>query len=232
MATLCRMHEAGLAEVAKRRVDVLEMDAALNGISKLKRDRVAIRAWFRSGLSPEEFSRREDFEDFEFARMIDEAAEAMRLQPIHEQFRVYTEDLVVGVDAIADALGRTRRTTERLVAKGKLPVGTVHGLPVSSEGVLRPFRAQKSRRGDDRPRWYRPQWRQLYSKPWKAKHGQGLRVYTHGAALTLERALVAIDAHLGLNVRRIQADCIAPSASEPAAPSNSSAAQGCRRSGI
>jgi hypothetical protein len=196
MPILCRAYDAWLTTVARQRTCDIEMHAVLDGIVALKRDKVALTAWFKSGLSPEDFCRREDYEPYQFARMIDAAAEAMRIQPLAVDLRVNAPDLLVGVEAIAEQLGRTIRTTQRLIDAGKLPVGVLHGLVVSTEGVLRPFRAQKSRRGDDRPKWYRPQLIELYTKPWKAKHGKGRSVLP----MTLERALAVIDAHLGLNV--------------------------------
>jgi hypothetical protein len=191
IAKLCDARLAHQFSYKHAELDMFDMLDLLNEPDtdpELERDRQIIVAWFRGdlsqaafakarGISPMQFSRRLDGYCRYLAHVLDSTGSRQRLWfPIWPASR----DLITGLDDIARAMGRDVRATQRMIGRGELPVGKIHGALVANIRFLpgakvKPAKPPAPRRRvatPKHPHWRWPtiprvvanEWRALYSR--------------------------------------------------------------------
>ncbi|MGD0184025.1 MAG: hypothetical protein ABSC25_02115 [Roseiarcus sp.] len=112
--------------------------------------------WMKSGMSQREFCRSKGVGQTSFrntvakfcagvAERLNASGVTVRAEPVLYK----NPDLLFGLDAIANALGKTTKKTQSLIDTGSIPVGEIGGRWCASVKMLRPYSARKARVAND-----------------------------------------------------------------------------------
>ncbi len=175
-AAACRMNDAYLMEHARWRRGDREMHVVLDQLVKVEPDarldcaRRTVLARFRSPLSDREFCRTAGLHQTQFTRHWNAYCDALAkrfsergLQAPHVQHEnPLPFDILLGLDHIAEALGRSVLWVEQHA--DELPIGLSLGVPCGSVESLKPYRERPDRRKSRTP-WHKPIVLDFYDPP-------------------------------------------------------------------